>query len=61
MERPKNRETKLCPVCKTSEATFRDRVERPGSRAGFGVVPENMTSAWRCNDAKCHYFEEFSN
>lgn len=60
-ERPRNRETKQSPKCKKSEATFWNRVERPGTRATFGRRnPEpNMVSVWRCNDAKCDYFEEF--
>jgi hypothetical protein len=57
MNRPQNRDTKPCPRCGKT-ATFFHRVERPGSRAGFNFVAENMTAAWRCNDAECDYFEE---
>ena len=57
MQRPQNRETKDCPICKKSKATFWNRVERSHTRAVFGsMIVENMTSAWRCNDAECDYF-----
>jgi hypothetical protein len=58
-QRPRNGDTKICLICGKT-AIFKDRQERPGSRASPGsTLPEtNAVPAWRCEDPKCDYFEE---
>jgi hypothetical protein len=59
-ERPRNGDTKICPICGKT-ATFNDRQERRGFRASVGEVLPVMApaAAWRCDDPKCDFFEEF--
>jgi hypothetical protein len=58
-ERPRNGDTKICLICGKT-ATFRDRQERPVSRATVDSAPRetDAVAAWRCDDPKCDYFEE---
>jgi hypothetical protein len=58
MKPPASRETKPCPRCEDT-AVFRDRVMRPNPAARNHLLGTEFVAAWKCENERCDYFEEW--